>query len=174
MEKTTTLGEYVLEMLNRHPDLSMRSASMKAGLNPNAVHQIASGERPHPRHGTLKAIADTLGTEHDYYEMCRLAGYPTPVPPGIDNRKEVQLLTMFRALPEQEQEQLLQTIISLHEGGDDFILPIALRAGDLDNRGRRTILEMINYVQKSQSDETEETKEGASSSQQAENQAKEA
>lgn len=164
MEKATTLGEYVLEMLSRHPDLSMRSASIKAGLNPNAVHQIASGERPHPRYDTLKAIADTLGTEHDYYEMCRLAGYPTPIPPGVDNREEVKLLTLFRTLPEEEKEQLLQTIISLHGGKDDFILPIALRAGDLDNRGRRTILEMIEYVQKSQSSETEETEEGTSSS----------
>jgi transcriptional regulator with XRE-family HTH domain len=155
MKKATTLGEYVLEMLSRHPDLSMRSASMKAGLNPNAVHQIASGERPHPRHDTLKAIADTLGTEHDYYEMCQLAGYPTPVPLGVNNREEVKLLTLFRALPEEEQEQLLQTITSLHGGGGRDILSIALRAGDLDNRGRRTILEMIEYVQKAQKEEEE-------------------
>jgi transcriptional regulator with XRE-family HTH domain len=156
MEKATTLGEYVLEMLSRHPDLSMRSASIKAGLNPNAVHQIASGERPHPRHDTLKAIADTLGTEHDYYEMCRLAGYPTPIPPGVDNREEVKLLTLFRTLPEEEKEQLLQTVASLHGERDGSILPIALRAGDLDDRGRRTILEMIKYVQEAQKKEKEE------------------
>ena len=91
MEKPTTLSEYVLAMLERHPDLSMRSASIQAGLNPNSIHQIVNEQRPHPRHDTLKAIADTLGTEHDYYEMCRLAGYPTPVPPGVDE-EEIKLL----------------------------------------------------------------------------------
>ena len=161
MNKPTELSNYVLEMLGRHPDLSMRSASIQAGLNPNSIQQIVNGQRPHPRHDTLKAIADALGTEHDYYEMCRLAGYPTPIPPGIDE-EETKLLTMFRALPEEGREQLLKTVTSLHGGRERAILPIALRAGELDERGRRTILEMIEYVQKAQSDETEE-EESASS-----------
>jgi transcriptional regulator with XRE-family HTH domain len=160
-----TLGDYVLSIIRRHGDVSMREASRRAGLNENAIQQIANGDRPHPRHDTLKAIADTWGTEHDYFEMCRLAGYPTPIPPGVDE-DEIKLLTMFRALPEEGQKQLLETVASLHGGKDKGILPIALRAGELDERGQRTILEMIDYVQKAQTEpqESEPEAEGSASS----------
>jgi transcriptional regulator with XRE-family HTH domain len=155
-KEPTTLADYVLDMLGRHPGLSMRKASEEAGLNVNSIQQIVNGQRPNPRHDTLKAIADTLGTEHDYYEMCRLAGYPTPVPPGVNDEDEIKLLTMFRALPQEGKEQLLKTVTSLHGGKERAILPIALRAGELDDRGQRTILEMIEYVQKAQASEKEE------------------
>jgi transcriptional regulator with XRE-family HTH domain len=158
--KKNELGNYVLKLVQRHPDLSMRKASQRAGLNENSIQQIVNGARPHPRHDTLKAIADTLGTEHDYYEMCRLAGYPTPVPPGV-NEEEIKLLTMFRALSDEGKDQLLQTVSSLHGGQEQAILPIALRAGELDDRGRRTILEMIEYVQKAQGNSTEKTGENS-------------
>jgi transcriptional regulator with XRE-family HTH domain len=154
-----TLGDYVLSVIQRHGDVSMREASRRAGLNENAIQQIANGDRPHPRYDTLKTIADTWGTEHDYFEMCRLAGYPTPIPPGVDDEDEIKLLTMFRALPREGQEQLLETVTSLHGGKGKSILPIALRAGDLDDRGRRTILEMIEYIQKAQAEKEEETEE---------------
>jgi transcriptional regulator with XRE-family HTH domain len=150
-----TLGDYVLSIIHRHGDVSMREASRRAGLNDNAIQQIANGDRPHPRHDTLKAIADTWGTEHDYFEMCRLAGYPTPIPPGVNDEDEIRLLTMFRALPREGQEQLLETVTSLHGGEEKAILPIALRAGELDERGQRTILEMIEYVQKAQTESEE-------------------
>lgn len=148
------LGKYVLEMLNRHPGRSMRSVSLQAGLNQNSVQQIVKGRRPHPRHDTLRVIADVLGTDYDYYKMCQLAGYPTPVPPGVDE-EESKLLTLFRDLPEEGREQLLQTVTSLHGGKGKDILPIALKAGELDARGRRTILEMIEHVQKAEKEDSE-------------------
>jgi transcriptional regulator with XRE-family HTH domain len=165
-KEPTTLADYVLALLARKPGLSMRKASEEAGLNVNSIQQIVNGQRPNPRHDTLKAIADTLGTDHDYYEMCKLAGYPTPVPPGVNDEEEIKLLTMFRALPQEEKEQLLETVTSLHGGTERSILPIALRAGELDDRGQRTILEMIEYVQKAQAGgkEESETEESADTS----------
>ena len=162
-QKEPTLADYVLSIVRRHRDISMREASKRAGLNENAIQQIANGNRPHPRHDTLKAIADTWGTEHDYFEMCRLAGYPTPIPPGV-NEDEIKLLTMFRALPREGQEQLIETVTSLHGDKESTILPIALRAGRLDDRGQRTILEMIEYVQRAQESDEEEPEESTGSS----------
>lgn len=162
-KESTTLADYVLELVARHPGLSMRKASEEAGLNVNSIQQIVNGQRPRPRHDTLKAVADTLGTDHDYYEMCRLAGYPTPIPPGVNDEEEVRLLTMFRALPQEGKEQLLKTVTSLHGGKERTILPIALRAGELDDRGQRTILEMIEYVQKAQASEEKEPQPEADS-----------
>lgn len=159
MRRKNTLGDYVLSIMQRHPDLSMRQASIDAGLNENAVQQIVNGNRPRPRHDTLKAIADKWGDEHDYYEMCRLAGYPTPVPPDLEDAQEVTMLMIFRALPSEEKQRVLQTLSAAHEHKESRILPIALRAGELDERGQRTILEMIDFVQKAQEEKQPETEE---------------
>lgn len=73
----TTVGEYIVEMLKRHPGLSMRKASIKAGLNTNAIQQIINAKLT-PRPNTIKALADMWGTLEDYVAMMRLAGYEVP------------------------------------------------------------------------------------------------
>lgn len=153
--KKNELGDYVLKLMQRHPDLSMRRASQNAGLNENSIQQIVIGARPRPRHDTLKAIADTLGTEHDYYEMCRLAGYPTPIPPNLESEDEVAMLTIFRDLSPEQKQEALKALGTVHDQEGGKILPIALRAGELDERGQRTILEMIEFVQKAQTEPDE-------------------
>ena len=68
--KPTTLADYVLEMLARKPGLSMRKASEEAGLNVNSIQQIVNGQRPNPRHDTLKAI-DTALVATDLWDRAR-------------------------------------------------------------------------------------------------------
>ena len=64
----TTIGKYILDMLSRHPGLSMRQASVKAGLNMNAIQQIVNSDIL-PRPNTIKSLADTWGTPEDYVAM---------------------------------------------------------------------------------------------------------
>lgn len=76
-EKSVTVGEYIVAMLKRHPGLSMRQASIKAGLNTNAIQQIINSKIT-PRPNTIKALADMWGTPEDYVAMMRLSGYEVP------------------------------------------------------------------------------------------------
>jgi hypothetical protein len=155
MDDKNALGDYVWAVIQSHTGLSMRQASIEAGLNENAIQQIVSGDRPHPRHDTLKAIADKWGTEHDYYEMCRLSGYPTPIPPNLEDDQEVAILTLFRSLSPEEKENLLRTLDAVKKRSGGKVLPIARQVGELDERGQRTILEMIEYVKKAQQEPAE-------------------
>lgn len=146
---STPLGEHVLSIIRRHPGLSMRRASIEAGLNENAIQQIIKGIRSNPLPDTLKAIADTWGTPQDYYEMMRLAGYDTPLPPDVDDPVEAKMLTLFKALSDEEKDRVLEMLWALNRKDTD-VTPIALRAGELDERGQHTILEMIEYIRKAQ------------------------
>jgi len=73
MEKRETLGGYIRRLLDER-GLSMREASMDAGLAPETISKILRrGQRTKPRADTLLAIAETIGG--DYARMLELAGY---------------------------------------------------------------------------------------------------
>jgi hypothetical protein len=164
---STTIADYIKEILDRHPGLSMRKASLQAGLNENEVQQIIKGDRPTPRPDTLKAITDTWGTLGDYIELMRLAGYEIPLSPDFDDPEEAELLALFRDLPPKARDYVLKILRSV--SGKDMslpdelrepdITPIALRAGQLDAQGRRAILEMMEYVIKAQRADKKDTGE---------------
>lgn len=164
-----SLGEYILAIIERHPGLSLRQASIRAGLNENAIQQIVKGARPRPRPGDLKLIADAWGTPQDYYEMMRLAGYEVPLPPDMDNPEDVKLLTLFRTLPEEDRKYVLDILWALNKGEVTLetelrkpqVQRIALRASELDEHGRAAILDMIEYVRKAQVLENQEQKSQA-------------
>jgi transcriptional regulator with XRE-family HTH domain len=160
------LREYVLEIMKRHPGLSLRQASIRAGLNENAIQQIVSGARPRPRPGDLKLIADAWGTPQDYYEMMRLAGYEVPLPPDVDNPEDVKVLTLFKTLPEEDRKYVLDILWALNRGEITLetelrkpqVQRIALRASELNERGCQAILDMMEYVRKAQVLENQEQK----------------
>ncbi len=156
------LGEYVLSLIQRHPDLSMRQASVQAGLGENTIQQIVKGHRPHPAPDVLRAIASQWGTDQDYVEMLRLSGCEIPLPPDV-TREEMEVLNLFRSLSEEDRRQVLLILWALN--GQDQTLAavvrsakigqIALRAGELDEQGRQAILQMIEYINQVRSSENE-------------------
>lgn len=80
-----TLQDYLANMLSRHPGLSMRQASLQAGLNENSVQQILKATHFTPKPQTIKALADQWGTQEDYVNMLRLAGHSLPVHAELDS-----------------------------------------------------------------------------------------
>jgi transcriptional regulator with XRE-family HTH domain len=109
----TSLADYVQQIVSRHPGLSMRQAASQAGLDKNAVQQIVAGSRRRPRPSTLRAIADAWGTEQDYYEMLRLAGYHVPLPPNLDDPEEAEVLVLFRDLSTEARRYALEMLRAL-------------------------------------------------------------
>ncbi len=74
----TELGRYILNLCESNR-LTMRKASMKAGLAPETISKILrSGDRQTPRPETLRLIADNLGGSYD--EMMRMAGHLPSAP----------------------------------------------------------------------------------------------
>ena len=70
---TSRLGEYILGLLDKH-NLSMREASIRAGLSPAAVNMIVRrGKLTQPRPDTLQALASVL--DGDFRYMMQLAGH---------------------------------------------------------------------------------------------------
>lgn len=73
METSESLGGYIRRLLEER-GMSMREASMQAGLAPETISQILRrGQRTKPRADTLLAIAEAVGG--DYARMLALAGY---------------------------------------------------------------------------------------------------
>jgi hypothetical protein len=73
----TELGDYLDQMRQKHPRLSMRQMALGAGIGESIVRGIIKENRG-ARPETLKALADRWGTEEDYHELMQLAGYPVP------------------------------------------------------------------------------------------------
>jgi transcriptional regulator with XRE-family HTH domain len=78
MDDEMTLQEYVEAMLARHERLSLRQASLEAGLSSSSVSNLLRRKDPKPDPRTLKKLADRWGTFEDYQELMRLAGHPVP------------------------------------------------------------------------------------------------
>ncbi len=157
------LGEYVLGIIRRHPDLSMRKASIQAGLGENTIHQIVKGHRPHPAPDVLRAIASQWGTDQDYVEMLRLSGCEIPLPADV-TPVEAEALNLFRSLSEEDRQQALLVLWALN-GRDQTLATmlrsakveqIALRASELDEQGRQAILQMIDYINQVRGSENEQ------------------
>ena len=94
----TALQEYLKQMLERHPGVSMRQASLLAGLNENALQQILKSTHFTPRPDTLKALTDKWGTVEDYIVLMRLAGFEMPETVDIEElsaakKRVVELLS---------------------------------------------------------------------------------
>lgn len=77
MTELTALGQYIVDLVDGQ-NLSLREASMRAGLAPDTISKILRrGETNTPRPSTLQMIADGLGGNFDY--MMHLAGH-APLP----------------------------------------------------------------------------------------------
>ena len=77
MGDLTPLGQYLVDLVGRQ-NLSLREASMRAGLAPDTISKILRrGETSTPRPQTLQLLADGLGGNFDY--MMHLAGH-APLP----------------------------------------------------------------------------------------------
>jgi hypothetical protein len=145
----------------------MRQASLKAGLSENAIQHIVAGHTPKPRPDTLKAITDTWGTPRDYAELMRLAGYDVTLSPDLNDPEEAEMLSLFRELSSETRDYVLKMLRSIcgkdqslpDELRKPDIVPIALRAEELDAHGRRAILEMMQYVIKAQRADEKDTGE---------------
>ena len=107
MDSDFPLGQYILELV-RGQHLSMREASMKAGLAPETISQILRrGSLSRPRPETLEMIADALGG--DYTRMMILAGHlPSPRKNnGIDpelRAKADELIAIWEELKKSDPE----------------------------------------------------------------------
>jgi hypothetical protein len=155
---TSELGKYLQQLIKRHPRLSMRQASIKAGLNENAVQQIITGHNVRPRPATLKAITDTWGTPKDYFELLRLAGHDTTT--ELKTPEEAELLVQFRKLSDDIKSQMVEALKTVNRqtsASPDLVnsLTVALRAGDLSTQGQLAILDMIEHILRMQQYEKE-------------------
>ena len=91
----TPLGRYILKRL-KQKNLSMRQASLDAGLAPETVSQvIRRGRTSTPRPDTLRLIADAI--DGDYHQMMVLANY-VDLPRGLDAVPPEQREVVFRLL----------------------------------------------------------------------------
>jgi lambda repressor-like predicted transcriptional regulator len=91
----TPLGRYILKCLKRK-NLSMRQASLDAGLAPETVSQvIRRGKTSTPRPDTLRLIADAI--DGNYHQMMVLANY-VDLPRGLDAVPSEQREVVFHLL----------------------------------------------------------------------------
>ena len=136
----TPLSQYILELL-KNQNLSMREASMKAGLAPETISQIIRrGKTSTPRPDTLRLIASALGGS--YQKMMILAGHMEE-PPGFNGIKpeirEVvyELIEIWSELeeldPSGEALRELLTVVQTQAGA----FRAALRAMERHERERR-------------------------------------
>lgn len=114
MTRTSPLGEYILTLLEDQ-NLSMREASMRAGLAPETVSQIIRrGKSSTPRPDTLKLIASALGGNYQY--MMILAGHLSPAPAALDQETRARLEELARKLAlldPAERERITRQYLTL-------------------------------------------------------------
>jgi len=109
-----TLGEYIGDLCEER-GLSMRAASMRAGLAPETVSKILRrGPTTRPRADTLLAIAEAIGG--DYARMLELAGYmqdgaEAVLRDAVLRRKIERLAQVFDALPLEMRYRMADEMI---------------------------------------------------------------
>lgn len=134
MPEMSPLGQYLLEFCDGL-NLSMRQASIRAGLSPETIGMIVRrGKASRPRPETLGAIADNLGA--DFIGMMRLTGHLPPSPPDdIDPElryKAEELLAIWRRLRDidpKSAERLIRIALMQSE--------MVLAAANAGNREER-------------------------------------
>lgn len=123
-KKNQKLGDYIRSMVARHPGLNNRQASLRAGLNENAIQQILSLDRTQPSPITLKKLADTWGTSQDYRTLMRLSGYDIPEPIEMAGLSEVKRQAIELLVDEAIPDRLAASMVAalreyLSFAGDD-------------------------------------------------------
>lgn len=122
MGELTELGRYVLDLINEQ-NLSLREASMKAGLAPETISQmLRRGKTSTPRPDTLRMIADALGG--DYRRMMELAGHlPSgPITPLVDVPQLRNFAERVSKLPPERQRRIMEAallLLEIDEGGSN-------------------------------------------------------
>lgn len=113
---TISLAQYITEMLNRHPGVSMRQFSLQAGLNENAVQQILKATHFVPKPQTIQALTDTWGTPEDYITLMKLAGHTIPATLTVDELSQAkQRAINLLALPDIPNELVFFVIAGLED-----------------------------------------------------------
>lgn len=113
MGKPYPLGDYIAGLCEQR-NLSMRQASMQAGLAPETISLIIRrGPDSHPRPDTLMAIAEALGGNLTH--MMTLAGHLPPSPAEIEDmelrRKVNQIIEIMEELPHDLQLKMADQIV---------------------------------------------------------------
>jgi len=113
-------GEYLKQMLQRHPGLKMSGMAREAGVSRGSLTKLISGARAGARPKTLKALTDRWGTDEDYRELLKLTGHPVPEPiyAGL-TADERALLAKYSRLSSESQAYVQRVIDSaLEEDGE--------------------------------------------------------
>ena len=100
------LSAYVQSMMDRYPGLSYRKASEDAGLSNAVIGKIINMDGGKPTPKTLKKIAKKWGTDEDYRNLMRLAGY-LPPEPAVDSP---ELERLIRLVGQLDPEYLIEAI----------------------------------------------------------------
>jgi len=114
MGQEETLGGYIRRLLTER-GMSMREASMQAGLAPETISQILRrGVTTRPRADTLLAIAEALAG--DYARMLELAGYmqegaEDTLRDAVLQRKIARLAQVLAGLPLELKYRMADEII---------------------------------------------------------------
>ena len=107
------LGQYVKELCDKE-GLSLRQASIRAGLSPETVSLILRrGNTTHPRPQTLAVLMDAL--KGDLHHALTLAGYN--MPPLIEYKipRLYQFVNRLAAYPPEVQERIMDATLALLE-----------------------------------------------------------
>ena len=114
MTNTSPVGRYILKLC-QDQNLSMREASIRSGLSPEAIGVIVRrGATSKPRPDTLRLIADGIGG--DFNRMMILAGH-LPPEPDPDRLEDFNYVTRVLAeLPEEYRVTAMDAIQDIAEG----------------------------------------------------------
>lgn len=114
VQEVSPLGEYLLKLC-RQRNLSMREASVRAGLGTETIGTIVRrGNSTKPRPDTLWQIATAIGG--DFERMMVLAGH-MPAPASVDaqrinlRRKVDRIAELLSTLPPNLQDRLADALI---------------------------------------------------------------
>lgn len=153
-EGTTTLGSFLVEMMETHKH-SNRSLADAAGVSEGAVRNLLKyGEDPDARDPdarTLRLIADALNINP--LILYRLAGY-LPPEPGANSARARYLADVFDSLPPSKQDAVMgvlqamaaspeeKTVIQeMRESSSDWMIGMDLMPHVFRNIANRLIVE---------------------------------
>ena len=126
------LGEYVRD-LRRRKSLSTRQLGARAGCSASFITRLEKGDR-YPSLDLLYQIVQALEGDFDY---------------------ALSLLVFNSGIPEDRTvrdvfEERIEDLKLANELRQAGVAEIATRASGLDEGGRKTVLEMIEYIRKAQ------------------------
>lgn len=111
------LGDY-LQALAREKGLTLRAASLRANLPPEALSQLIRREgRFRPRPDTLRLLADAL--DGDFVHMMQLAGHLPARDPDLPAIPQIsRLVDRLAALPPDRQARVMDAFLLLLDAQD--------------------------------------------------------